>query len=183
MVSDNKFLILKKNNCDTDFFNDRLTELINHYKKLADTTTDAGEKKRFRDIENRLTRFKTDADTTNIYRANKMDITMIHDTDSYNLIGLEEFFEVSRHNLSFVSFNFNKIYPQDKFGDIETELAAYWREDFPFDFYLRADTSDSVGIKSSGNVEIEGEVESIELSQDAENFHINTNIRVIGFIK
>ena len=184
---DDKFLILKKNNCDTDFFSGpdgQLTKLINYYEKLVnEKNSDNNIKSKNEEILERLIRFRNNSDTTNVYRTNKMNITMIHDMDTYNLIGLDEFFKVSRHNLSFVSFNFSKVYPLDDLNKIEDELAIYWREDFPFDFYLRENTLDKIGENSVGNVEIEGEVEYIELSQNAEDFHINTSMRVTGFIK
>ena len=47
MASDDKFLILKKNNCDTDFFNGKLAELIEYatyeVEKIASINPQVGE--------------------------------------------------------------------------------------------------------------------------------------------
>lgn len=177
----NKFLIQKKNSCKNHKFQNELQGLISHYESLANSAGTPEKSSYYTQIKNRLIAFRVDADTTNIFRVNSLAISMEHDKEFYNLIDLDKFFEVSRHNLSFVNFEIGKIYQQEDFHKIQDELAVYWRDDFPFDFNIRSDALDSVD--TGAGVEIEGEVEYIEISQGAQEYHINTAMRVVGFVK
>lgn len=177
----NKFVILKKNNCENETFMEELDGLIAYYESLSKSAGTPEKSAYYTQIKNRLIAFRVDSDVTNIYRINTLAISLEHDKDFHNLIDLDKFFEVSRHNLAFVNFEIGKIYEPGSLDKIQDELSIYWREDFPFDFYIRSDALSNAG--DGDQVEIEGEVEYIEIWQDAENYHINSSMRVVGFIK
>ena len=158
-------------------------ELISYFNKKSLSAVTPEEKALYTAKANKVSSFMQDLCESNRFNFNTLDLNMMYDTDSFEVAGDDSSsMGLEKHNLAFVNFNFGKIYNVDNRSQFKDEIAIYYNEDFPFDFTIQ-NRSDLIPEKKDRILDVEGEVETITLTQSSRDFHITANITILGVVK